>query len=102
METVYKIEDFVISHLFRPYAPSFIVGEMDYHEFKAMQNSVEAKLRKRPELIIELLEDMPHTKKRVFDRIRKFGGVRFYKYLDMENELIKWVKSNLAEMEKEK
>ena len=100
METVYKIEDFVINHLFRPYAQDFIYADFNYERavFEAMQRTIEGRLQKKPEYIIELLESMPETKKRVFDRIRKFGGVKFYKYLNMENEVIKYVKSNLAEM----
>lgn len=100
METVYRIEDFVISHLFRPYAQDFIYADFNYERvvFETMQRTIEGRLRKRPEYIIELLENMPETKKKVFDRIRKFGGVKFYKYLNMENEVIKYVKNNLAEM----
>lgn len=100
METVYRIEDFVISHLFRPYAQDFIYADFNYERsvFEAMQRTIEGRLRKRPEYIIELLENMPETKKRAFDRIRKFGGVKFYKYLNMDNELIKYVNSNMAEM----
>jgi hypothetical protein len=100
METVYRIEDFVISHLFRPYAQDFIYADFNYERavFEAMQRTIEGRLRKRPEYIIELLENMPETKKRAFNRIAKFGGVKFYKYLDMETELIKYIKKNLAEM----
>jgi deoxyadenosine/deoxycytidine kinase len=96
--TVYKIEDFVVEQMFRPYSPDFIEAEYQSCLFKALHKTIESKLRKRPELIIELLEEMPETKKRVFDRIRKFGGIKFYKYLNMENEIIKYVNANLAEM----
>ena len=98
MEIVYKIEDLVVKHMFFPYASSFVEGEFDYAVYKSLEKSIESKLRKTPELIIELLEEMPETKKRVFDRMRKFGGVKFYRYLDMENEVIKYVKANLEEM----
>ena len=100
METVYKIEDFVISHLFRPYAQDFIYADFNYERdvFESMQRTIEGRLRKRPEFIIELLEERPETKKIVIKRIYSFGGVKFSKYLNMETELIKYVNSNLAEM----
>lgn len=97
---VYRIEDFVVKQMFLPYSPDFIEAEYDSYLFKTLHKTIESKLRKRPELIIELLEEMPETKKSVFDRIRKFGGIKFYKYLDMDNEIIKYVNNNLAEMEK--
>lgn len=38
----------------------------------------------------------PETKQRVFDRLRTCGGVKFYRYLDMSNPVIQYVKENLA------
>ena len=98
MITIYKLEDFVISDLFRPFMPSFIEAEFESFEYRQLQKIFEQKFRINPELIIPLLEAMPETKERVFDRIKKFGGVKFYKYLDKENELIKYVNSNLLEV----
>ena len=95
---VFKLEEFVVNQMFRPYQPDFIEAEYESYMYKTLAKTIESKLKKKPELIIELLESMPETKKRVFDRIRKFGGVKFYKYLNMENEVVKYVKSNLAEM----
>lgn len=97
METIYKLEDFVVNQMFRPFACDFIEGDMYSYLFKTMQKTIESKLRRRPELIIELLEDMPETKERIFNRIAKFGGVKFYKYLNQETELIKYIKTNLKE-----
>lgn len=99
METIYKLEDFVVNHMFRPYMYDFINDEGSKFEIESMRLAMESKFRKEPELIIELLEDMPETKKKVFRRIKAFGGVKFYKYLNMENELIKYIKQNLG-MEK--
>lgn len=101
METIYKLEDFVVSHMFRPYAQDFIDADFIDERilFERIQRSIETELRKRPEDIIKLLEKRPETKERVFDRILKFGGIKFYKYLNMDSELIKYIKHNL-EMEK--
>lgn len=35
-------------------------------------------------LINELLEEFTETKRRVFERLNRFGGVKFYRYLNME------------------
>lgn len=91
-----KIEDFVISHMFRPYMPSLLLGEFQSWEYCEEQEKIEQKLRSHPEYIIDILEKDPKTKQRVFDRLRKFGGVKFYRYLDMSNPVIQYVKENLA------
>lgn len=96
--TIYKIEDFVVNNMFLPYAPDFIGEEFGSSLFKKVQYSLESELKKRPEFIIEMLEEMPETKKKVFNRLYGFGGVKFYKYLNMENEIIKYVNANLVEM----
>lgn len=84
-----KIEDFVIYEMFRPYMPSICPG--DY------QKKVERKLRHNQEYIIDILDKDPETKQRVFNRLRKFGGVKFYRYLDMSNPVIQYVKKGLEE-----
>lgn len=101
METIYKLEDFVVSHMFRPYAQDFIDADFITERvlFTNVQRTIEFELRRKPEYIIELLEGLPETKKMVFDRIKKFGGIKFYKYLNMDLELIKYIKQNLR-MEK--
>ena len=75
-----KIEDFVILHMFRPYMSFICPGNY--------QEKAERKLRHNPEYIIDILEKDPVTKRRIFNRMRKCGGVKFYRYLDMSNPVI--------------
>lgn len=95
-----KIEDFVINEMFRPYMPSLKdlchEYEVKYGGRVTSQKRVEENLRKNPELIIYFLNELPETKQRVFNRLRKCGGVRFYRYLDMSNPVIQYVKENLS------
>lgn len=84
-----KIEDFVINQMFRPYVPS--ICPSDY------QKKVESKLHSYPKYIIDILEKDPETKHQVFDRMKKCGGVHFYRYLDMSNPVIQYVKKGLEE-----
>ena len=73
------------------------IGTVQSIEFKAMQKTIESMLRRRPEYIIEILESFPEEKERVFARLRKFDGVKFYKYLNMECKLILYIKENLED-----
>ena len=84
-----KIEDFVINQMFRPYIPS--IYPSDY------QKKVESKLHSYPKYIIDILEKDPETKHLVFNRMKKCGGVHFYRYLDMSNPVIQYVKKGLEE-----
>ena len=54
------------------------------------------KLTSNPVYIIDILEKNPKVKQRVFERLRIFGGVKFYRYLDMNNPVIRYVKENLS------
>ena len=104
MITVVKLEDFVVNHLFLPFTPDFIDyvdAEFGSIEFHVQQVSIERELRAKPENIIERLEAMPETKEKVFRRIKKFGGVAWYRYLDMSNPIIRWIKENLKEIKNE-
>lgn len=96
-----KIEDFVICQMFRPYMPRLkdLCHEygVKYGGRVTSQNRVEENLRRNPALIIPFLNETPETKQRVFDRLRKFGGVKFYQYLDMNNPVIQYVKKGLEE-----
>lgn len=92
-----EIENFVILHMFRPYMPSLIPGEFQCLEYCQEQEKIELKLRSRPKYIIDILEKDPETKQRVFNRLRKCGGVKFYRYLDMSNPVIQYVKKGLEE-----
>lgn len=89
MIEVYKIEDFIIWNIFMPYNPSLCL-ERDIE-------SIQRKLRRNPEYIIQLLEENPDVKERAFRRLEMFGGVKWYRYLDMSNLVIRWVNENLEE-----
>ncbi|MFQ7247567.1 MAG: hypothetical protein ACLRPH_00665 [Ruminococcus sp.] len=43
------------------------------------------------------MEKDPEIKQRVFDRLWTFGDVKFYRYLDMNNPVIQYVKKGLEE-----
>ena len=75
--------------------PDFIDSDMDSKEYKTMQKHIEARLKKSPEYIIALLDNRPETKKRVFDRLNKFGPVKFYKYLDKDAAIIKYIEKEV-------
>ena len=93
-----RIEDFVIVNMFRPYMSSLLLGEFQSWEYCEEQEKIEQKLRSHPEYIIDILEKDPETKQRVFNRLRKCGGVKFYRYLDMSNPVIRYVKKGLEEI----
>ena len=92
-----KIDDFVITQMFRPYMPSLLTVEFQGLEYCEEQEKIEQKLRSHPKYIIDILEKNPETKKLIFDRLRKCGGVKFYRYLDMSNPVIQYVKKGLGE-----
>lgn len=92
-----KIEDFVICQMFGPYMPSILPGKFQGLEYCQEQEKIEHKLRSHPKYIIDILEKDRETKQRVFDRLRKCGGVKFYRYLDMSNPVIQYVKKGLEE-----
>lgn len=87
-----KIEDFVISHMFRPYMSSILPGEFQRSEYCEAQEIIERKLYSEPEYIVDFLKQYPEIEQRVFNRLRKCGGVKFYRYLDMSNPVIQYVK----------
>lgn len=90
-----KIEEFVICELFRPYMSAFLPVDFQRREYIEEQNRIEKKLRKTPEYIIELLEEYPETKRLIFERLNRGGGVSFYRYLDMNCDVIQYVISEL-------
>lgn len=90
-----KIEEFVICELFRPYMSAFLPGDFQGTEYVEEQNRIEKKLRKTLEYIIELLEEYPETKRLIFERLNRGGGVSFYRYLDMNCDVIQYVISEL-------
>lgn len=98
MVEVVKIEDFVINQLFLPYSVS-IHGVDGWHESITEDEKYKHMLSNNPEKIIEILSNKPLVKERVFGRLRKLGGVKWYRYLDMSNPVIQWVNKNLEEMD---
>lgn len=98
MIKIVKIEDFVINQLFLPYSTS-IHGVDGWHDSITEDKKYKDLLRKSPEKIIEILSNKPLVKERVFERLRKCGGVKWYRYLDMSNPVIQWVNENLKEMD---
>lgn len=97
-----EIENFVILHMFRPYMPSLLPGEFQGLEYCEEQNRIERKLRSHPKYIIDILEKNPETKRRIFNRLRECGGVKFYRYLDMSNPVVQYVKKELEDILKER
>lgn len=95
MIEVVKIEDFVISQLFRPYMPMLNPPGTDENYMEINQKSMESFLKKHPEAIIKMLNECPTAKKLVFNRLKKFGSVKWYRYLDMSNPVIQLVNDNL-------
>lgn len=101
MIEVYKIEDFVLGQLFRPYESNFIDEEFRSIKYSDEKVFIERQLKKKPELIIMFLNDISETKKKVFDRLKRCGGVKWYHYLDVSNPVIRWVNEHLGEQEVE-
>ena len=105
MIEVVKIEDFVIEQLILPYMPSLKEMCHDYGMiYRARvyaRKLVMRNLRRNPDLIIHFLNENLETKERVFSRLKKFGGVKWYRYLDMSNPVIRWVNENLEGTEDE-
>lgn len=91
----FKIEEFVICEMFRPYMSNILPGDFQGLEYCKEQNRIEKKLRKTSEYIIELLEEHPETKRLIFERINRCGGVKFYRYLDMNCDVIQYIKSEI-------
>lgn len=100
MIEVVKIEDFVIEQLFRPYMTMLNPPGTDENYMEISQKSMESFLKKHPESIIKMLDECPTAKELVFNRLKKFGGVKWYRYLDMSNQVIRW-DENLEGMEDE-
>lgn len=54
-------------------------------------------LKRHPEQIIEAIEQISGLKEKVMNRLKLFGGVKWYRYLDMSNPVIQWLNDNLEE-----
>lgn len=96
MIEVVKIEDFVVNQIFRPYMTRLSPPGTAENYMKTNQKSMEYFLRKHPESIIKMLDECPTARKLVFNRLRKLGGVKWYRYLDMDNPVIQWVNKNMG------
>lgn len=81
-----KIEDFVLENMFYPYMPTLV----HYGDKYTVDD-----IQEQPERILELLETIPDFKEKVIRRLKRFGGVKWYRYLDMNNPVIQWVNENL-------
>lgn len=90
-----KIEKFVICEMFYPYMSDFLPMDPCPLSYWEEEERIEKRLWKKPEYIIELLEEYPETKRLIFERINRCGGVKFYRYLDMNCDVIQYVKSEL-------
>lgn len=91
MIEVVKIEDFVINEMFLPFIPSY-TNDCQNIQYRGM---IMRMLKKNPEQIIKLTEDVPGLKESVMQRLRYLGGVEWYRYLDTGNPVIQWVNENL-------
>lgn len=91
MIEVVKIEDFVINEMFLPFLPSY-TNDCQSIQYRGM---IMRMLKKNPEQIIKLTEDVPGLKESVMQRLRYLGGVEWYRYLDTGNPVIHWVNENL-------
>ena len=93
MIEVVKIEDFVIQQIFLPYFDEFTNnGELTHYRGMMLKQ-----LKRHPEQIIEAIEQISGLKEKVMNRLNLFGGVKWYRYLDMSNLVIQWVNDNLEE-----
>lgn len=81
-----KIEDFVLENMFYPFMPTLV-----YYSDKYTVDDIQ----EQPERILGLLETIPDFKEKVVRRLKRSGGVKWYRYLDMSNPVIRWVNENL-------
>lgn len=95
MISVLIIEDFVIHQMFRPYLSEFVRLPMGSMACTDEIKRIEGKLRRRPECIITMLERNPETKELIFQRLRNCG-VEFYRYLNMDTQIIQYVRKELG------
>ena len=89
-----RIEDFVINEMFLPFLPSY-TNDCQSIQYRGM---IMRMLKKNPEQIIKLTEDVPGLKESVMHRLEYLGGVEWYRYLDMSNSVIQWVNAGLDEV----
>lgn len=100
---IVKIEGFVIKKLYIPYLCK-IFGCADFEDsIRGRENILQYieevetlnKLENDPSLIIQMFDDKPDIKQMAFSKLKEAGGVTWYRYLDMDNPVIRWVNENL-------
>ena len=113
MIEVVNIENFVVNKLYVPYLAKIlkntedfgnkITGKENILKYTGKENILKyfeecdmvRKLQIDPNLIIQLFDDRPDTKEIAFNALKESGGVKWYRYLDMNNPVIRWVNENL-------
>ena len=110
MIEVVNIENFVVNKLYVPYLAKIFKNIEDFgNEITGKENILKyfeefdmvRKLQIDPNLIIQLFGDRPDIKEIAFNALKESGGVKWYRYLDMNNPVIRWVNENLEGMEDE-
>ena len=110
MIEVVNIENFVVNKLYVPYLAKIFKNIEDFgNEITGKENILKyfeecdmvRKLQIDPNLIIQLFDDRPDIKEIAFNALKESGGVKWYRYLDMSNPVIRWVNENLERMEDE-
>lgn len=103
MIEVKEIEKFVVSYFYDKYLYENIKSK---HENKSAPLFCEwfettNKLYNDPIQIISMIDEKPDIKQAAFIELKKSGGVKWYRYLDMSNPVIQWVNENLERVEAE-
>lgn len=108
MIEVVNIENFVVNKLYIPYLAKILKNTEDFgNKITGKENILKyfeecdmvRKLQIDPNLIIQLFDDRPDIKEIAFNVLKESGGVKWYRYLDMNNPVIRWVNENLDGME---
>lgn len=110
MIEVVNIENFVVNKLYVPYLAKILKNTEDFgNKITGKENILKyfeecdmvRKLQIDPNLIIQLFDDRPDIKEIAFNVLKESGGVKWYRYLNMNNPVIRWVNENLEGMEDE-
>ena len=108
MIEVVNIENFVVNKLYVPYLAKIFKNTEDFgNKITGKENILKyfeecdmvRELQIDPNLIIQLFDDRPDIKEIAFNALKESGGVKWYRYLDMNNPVIRWVNENLEGME---
>ena len=108
MIEVVNIESFVVNKLYVPYLAKILKNTEDFgNKITGKENILKyfeecdmvRKLQIDPNLIIQLFDDRPDTKEIAFNALKESGGIKWYRYLNMNNPVIRWVNEKLEGME---